>query len=808
MPNIEKATLFLTMNSNTCQTSHIPVTISDNCAQIRNIIPKVVIGNNKIYSNYSSAKQTSSGSETDVSTSTENLTPEEHYVLKTGIRQEPQGEETFLDMNRTNDGILQFPNSLAIRENGTPLNGYNYMPPYLYGKYANNIYSEVKEQMPKNENYFYHNHSVSEQTSNDKSDVAKGNISVSTIDNDSHYSNLNLIKYTSQTSVPNNQLFIENESVIKIQSPNEQTKLPISNSDASVILQQPMLNNYLNSLKKNDSLMIKNYNNNNNINPLPPSNANEFFQISPNSSKSYERLAISRSHPDLTKFGDEEFNGANSPIRTNGAGYIQNSSQCSYNPSSFNGNNMNEMLIAENSTLRAQLDLYMNKVKKLQNFELEIQKVHQSHEEMMKSSEKKEKLEKALRLKLEFQLRRFQEENRCLKEQIDSNANKSTTNFEEQNVDLLELKKEISKRDILISRLLAQNKEYISDKERQEIELQAQRLTLQEQRKHIELLDTALMNAQNSIIILETEQRKKHEFEEKTRFLKKALSNLQLANDRRLQMEKRVRTQLEKEIEELKRQNVSDNNDGSPMKNERDVDSMKRMIREYEEKIITLEAEVSKWEQKYLEESTLRSIEVSVASAPRDAKIAALELTSQESEKMIAEARSERLKHMDEIHLANKKFTELESKLKDVESKLAEKDAMIKVLQKHSEDRDAVIQKTLVRRFPNRHTRSASTMGLVVSNSTTSSLATSSVNNSDALSNDFSKLLVSNVNQRTNVGNVNNIVHKEDNSESNMNNIDEQLKEIDSRLSPKDSIIKALRNEKERYPNHYNNWRL
>lgn len=196
---------------------------------------------------------------------------------------------------------------------------------------------------------------------------------------------------------------------------------------------------------------------------------------------------------------------------------------------------------------------------------------------------------------------------------------------------------------------------------------------------------------------------------------------------------------------------------------------------------------------------------------------------------MIAEARSERLKHMDEIHLANKKFTELESKLKDVESKLAEKDAMIKVLQKHSEDRDAVIQKTLVRRFPNRHTRSASTMGLVVSNSTTSSLATSSVNNSDALSNDFSKLLVSNVNQRTNVGNVNNIVHKEDNSESNMNNIDEQLKEIDSRLSPKvrylidvefncflicsfipikDSIIKALRNEKERYPNHYNNWRL
>lgn len=88
----------------------------------------------------------------------------------------------------------------------------------------------------------------------------------------------------------------------------------------------------------------------------------------------------------------------------------------------------------------------------------------------------------------------------------------------------MQSKKEINKRDVLISRLLAQSnqlnyllaeiinffyfildKEYISDKERQEIELQAQRLTLQEQRNHIEILDTALMNAQNTIITLEND---------------------------------------------------------------------------------------------------------------------------------------------------------------------------------------------------------------------------------------------------------------------------------------------------------------
>lgn len=133
----------------------------------------------------------------------------------------------------------------------------------------------------------------------------------------------------------------------------------------------------------------------------------------------------------------------------------------------------------------------------------------------------------------------------------------------------------------------------------------------------------------------------------------------------------------------------------------------------------------------------------------RDAKIAALERTSQESEKMIAEARNERLKHMDEIHLANKKFTEMESKLKDMESKLAEKDAMIKVLQKHSEDRDAALHKSMIR-----HCRSASTMGLVASNNSKSSLhppiigggGGGSGNPSDSLQNELNKLSISTCN--------------------------------------------------------------
>lgn len=46
----------------------------------------------------------------------------------------------------------------------------------------------------------------------------------------------------------------------------------------------------------------------------------------------------------------------------------------------------------------------------------------------------------------------------------------------------------------------------------------------------------------------------------------------------------------------------------------------------------------------------------------RDAKIAALEKTSQETEKIIAEARNEKIRHMDEVHAAQKKVADLESK--------------------------------------------------------------------------------------------------------------------------------------------------
>ena len=155
----------------------------------------------------------------------------------------------------------------------------------------------------------------------------------------------------------------------------------------------------------------------------------------------------------------------------------------------------------------------------------------------------------------------------------------------------------------------------------------------------------------------------------------------------------------------------------------------------------------------------------------RDAKIAALERTSQESEKMILEARSERLRHMDELHVANKKNAEFEGRVKDMESKLAEKEAMIRVLRQHSRDKDVALQKSVMsQRVPNRHTRSASTMGLTSGSSQANCVISSMRTREESTQN-------SNESNDSNSTNGSN--------DSNKLNLDEQLKQLDSRLTNK-----------------------
>merc|ERR1719350_1516740 len=142
------------------------------------------------------------------------------------------------------------------------------------------------------------------------------------------------------------------------------------------------------------------------------------------------------------------------------------------------------------------------------------------------------------------------------------------------------LRGEIMRKDALIQQLGSQNKELMAARERQDIELTAQRETIQEHRTHIDVLDSALSNAQTNVLRLEEVKRE----------MTKNLEQLQAAGEKRELMEKKLRAKLEEELNESRKgnelmQNVTESNEN--------FDQLRHKLSDYEEKIIRLESERS-----------------------------------------------------------------------------------------------------------------------------------------------------------------------------------------------------------------------
>lgn len=113
--------------------------------------------------------------------------------------------------------------------------------------------------------------------------------------------------------------------------------------------------------------------------------------------------------------------------------------------------------------------------------------------------------------------------------------------------------------------------------------------------------------------------------------LQRALSSLQLASDRREQTERKLRLQLERELRNERARAggggadegdtcTGGNGTGGSQNGAQSGETapeLKRKLRERDEKIMRLEGEVAKWEQRYLEESALRQAAIDAASIPK-----------------------------------------------------------------------------------------------------------------------------------------------------------------------------------------------
>ncbi|XP_038604410.1 angiomotin [Tachyglossus aculeatus] len=333
---------------------------------------------------------------------------------------------------------------------------------------------------------------------------------------------------------------------------------------------------------------------------------------------------------------------------------------------------MVEILSEENRAIRQELDGCYEKVARLQKLETEIQRVSEAYEHLVKSSSKREALEKAMRNKLEGEIRRLHDFNRDLRERMET-ANKQLA--EKDSEGCQDNRK-------TISQLFAQNKETQREKEKLEIELAAIRSTTEDQRRHIEIRDQALNNAQAKVVKLEEELKKKQVYVEKVEKMQQALVQLQAACEKREQLEHRLRTRLERELESLRmqqRQGVSQPASVS----ESNATALMELLREKEERILALEADMTKWEQKYLEESVMRQFALDAAAtvaAQRDTT--AISHSPSASYSTSLEARIQ--KEEEEILLANRRCLDMEGRIKTLHAQIIEKDAMIKVLQQRS----------------------------------------------------------------------------------------------------------------------------
>ncbi|XP_063288012.1 angiomotin [Pelobates fuscus] len=330
------------------------------------------------------------------------------------------------------------------------------------------------------------------------------------------------------------------------------------------------------------------------------------------------------------------------------------------------------VLSEENRSLRQELEGCYDKVARFQKMEMEIQRVSEAYENLVKSSSKRETLEKAMRTKLEGEIRRIHDFNRDLRERMDT-ANKqlATKEFEGS---------EDNRKTI--SQLLSQNKDIQREKEKLEMELSSLRSTNEDQRRHIEIRDQALNNAQAKVVKLEEELKKKQVYVDKVEKMQQALAQLQAACEKREQLEHRLRTRLERELESLRMQQRQGNSQSANV-SEYNASALMELLREKEERVLALEADMTKWEQKYLEESVMRQFALDAAAtvaAQRDTSSISHSPTGSFDTSLEARIQKEE----EEILLANRRCVDMEGRIKTLHAQIIEKDAMIKVLQQRS----------------------------------------------------------------------------------------------------------------------------
>ncbi|XP_042354017.1 angiomotin-like protein 2b [Plectropomus leopardus] len=324
-------------------------------------------------------------------------------------------------------------------------------------------------------------------------------------------------------------------------------------------------------------------------------------------------------------------------------------------PAGLEEPNQVELLLMENERLRQELEAHREKTGRIQKLEQEIQRISEAYETLMQGSCKRENLEQTLRKRLVSEIRRLQDFNRDLRENLE-NARTHVA-------------KEVEAADHnqhIMAKLLEQNEEQNFERERVERELERLRSTAEEQSLKAKRLEEALDAARGRGRQLEEELRRKRAYVEKVERLQSALAQLQSTCEKRESLEMKLRTRLEQELRSLRAQQRQSQPPGVTM------NSLQERLREREERILALEADMVRWEQKYLEESTMRQFAMEVAAtaaAQRDTTII-----------NHSPCHSSNNSFNEDLPVADYRNQEMENRIRALYAQILEKDAVIKIL--------------------------------------------------------------------------------------------------------------------------------
>ncbi|KAG7514306.1 hypothetical protein JOB18_030346 [Solea senegalensis] len=375
--------------------------------------------------------------------------------------------------------------------------------------------------------------------------------------------------------------------------------------------------------------------------------------------------------------------------------YVSAQSQVAHNSisaASSNNSAPSDVLMRENEQLRKELEVFTEKAARLQKLELEIQRISEAYETLMKGSAKREALEKTMRNKLEAEIKRMHDFNRDLREQLDT-ATKQRAAREAECMD--------QKQHVFI-KLLEQKEEQQRERERLERQVQHLRLSADECQRRRDVLEQGLASAQTRNRQLEEELQRKRAYVEKVERLQSSLAQLQAACEKREMLELRLRTRLEQELKSLRAQHKNQQVD--PTSSELSSSTLQQQLREKEERVLALEADITKWEQKYLEESTMRQFAMdaaATAAAQRDTTII-----------NHSPRHSPNSSFNDNQPLSSHRHQEMENRIRALHAQLLEKDAVIKVLQQRSRLEQGRLEKQglrLARSVPSINTATGST---------------------------------------------------------------------------------------------------